>query len=113
MANCDSKYVTGKQRPGAYLLFKRKWVDRKFCEMVQGMVGDIGWTEDFDPAVTAAELCGRDCWESHSPLQHQLIGMCVSHLVYMGALDLVKVNPKGKTPNRYKHRMWLSSRETK
>lgn len=113
MANCDSKYVTGKQRPGAYLLFKRKWVDRTFYEMVRGMVGDIGWTEDFDPAVTAAELCGRDCWESHSPLQHQLIGMCVSHLVYMGVLDLVKVNPKGKTPNRYKHRMWLISREIK
>jgi hypothetical protein len=103
------KKVARKPRPDEISLFDRRWVDKRFYDMVYQAVGDVEWTEDFDPAVTAADLCGRDFWNSFSPLQRQLIGMCISHHAYVGDLPLVKVNPKGKTPNKYKHRSLVPS----
>lgn len=91
-------------RPGALNVFNRRWVDLSFIETVRRAVGDVGWTENFAAAVTAADLCGPDIWAAYSVRQRPVIGICIAYLVATGELPLFKVNRKGQKPNRFKYR---------
>ena len=80
------------------LLHGRYWVFRDLYHSVMlQLVNSWAFCEEGKPYM-AKQLCGDYFWDSLSPRERQLAGMCISQLNALGDLSLVRIACR---PNRY------------